>query len=657
MRFSILGPLEVIDDDGNAVAVSRPLHRRALSLLLLRADRTVRSPDLIAALWAGQPPQRASTSLRTCVYGLRQALPDPARLQTHQHGYLITTRPGEVDLPEFRDLAEHGAKALDSGDHAAAVAALSAALRLWREPPLADLPAVPERDRLLEAKSIAQEAQIDARLALGQHRDVLADLRSLVAADPLREHLWAQLILALYRCGARADALAAFGRARVRLVRTLGMEPGPELTDLHRKVLADAPELLLRSGHQDTGQPDTRRPGRRQPGRPAAATAAGPVAAAVGPATVRLPAPASVFAGRSAELAALASRLPGRGMPVAVLTGMPGAGKTALALQAAHQAAPRFPDGQLYAPLSVDGRPRDPQEVLGDLLSGLGTPATAVPAPGPDRSAIFRAMLARRRVLVVADDVRSPGQLRPLLPDAGGSALLVTSRSRLTGLASPHRIELAGLTPDQCGWLLTAISGRPLTGSDRASAEAIAAACGYLPLAVQIAATRLAREPGLTLAWLAALLADEFDCLSQLSVGDLSVRDRLAAAADPPARRALALLAAAGTTEVAEWLATVLLGEDDAPGLLAALADASLIHQATAGNPPRTSYRLHRLVLGYGRELLADAGPGLLGSVTGRLAASGWLHLAELGSHPAARPAVRPAARPTARPVGRAMGG
>ncbi|MDA8323273.1 MAG: hypothetical protein M0030_26160, partial [Actinomycetota bacterium] len=113
----------------------------------------------------------------------------------------------------------------------------------------------------------------------------------------------------------------------------------------------------------------------------------------------------------------------------------------------------------------------------------------------------------------------------------------------------------------------------------------------------------------------------------------------------------------AGTTEVAEWLATVLLGEDDAPGLLAALADASLIHQATAGNPPRTSYRLHRLVLGYGRELLADAGPGLLGSVTGRLAASGWLHLAELGSHPAARPAVRPAARPTARPVGRAMGG
>lgn len=643
MRFSILGPLEVIADDGTTVAVRRPLHRRALSLLLLRAGQTVRSPDLIAALWAGQPPQRASTSLRTCVYGLRQALPDPARLQTHQHGYLITTRPGEVDLPEFRDLAEHGAKALDSGDHADAVAALSAALRLWREPPLADLPAVPERDRLLEARSIAQEALIDARLALGQHRDVLADLRSLVAAYPLREHLWAQLILALYRCGARADALAAFGRARVRLVRTLGMEPGPELTDLHRKVLADAPELLLSSRQPGSGQQPS-----GQPGRPAA-TVTGPAGAAAGPVTGRLPAPASVFAGRSAELAALASRLPGRGMPVTVLTGMPGAGKTALALQAAHQAAPRFPDGQLYAPLSADGRPRDPQDVLGDLLSGLGTPASAVPAPGPDRSAIFRAALARRRVLVVADDARSAGQLGPLLPDAGGSAVLVTSRSRLTGLAGPQCIELDGLTPDQCGWLLTAISGRPLTGSDRACAEAIAAACGYLPLAVQIAATRLAREPGLTPAWLAALLADEFDCLSQLSVGDLSVRDRLAAAADPPARRALALLAAAGTTEVAGWLATVLLGEDDAPALLGALADASLIQHATAGSPPRTSYRLHRLVLGYGRELLADAGPGLLGSVTGRLAASGWLHLAELGS--------RPAARPAARPVGRAMGG
>ncbi|MHB1597089.1 MAG: AfsR/SARP family transcriptional regulator [Streptosporangiaceae bacterium] len=634
----------MIDDNGSAIQVSRPLHRRALSLLLLRADRTVRSADLIAALWAGQPPQRTSTSLRTCVYGLRQALPDPARIRTHQHGYLITTRPGEVDLPEFRDLAENGGRALDSGDHAAAVAALSAALRLWREPSLADLPAVPERDRLLEARNIAQEALIDARLALGQHRDVLADLRSLVAAHPLREHLWAQLMLALYRCGARADALAAFSRARVRLVRTLGMEPGPELTDLRRKVLADAPELLLRSGQ----------PGSGQPGRPAVAVTGTDAATEVGTAgraSCRLPAPASVFAGRSAELAALASRLPGRGTPVTVLIGMPGAGKTALALQAAHEAAPRFPDGQLYTALSADGRPRDPDEVLGDLLSGLGTPASAVPAPGTDRTALLRSVLARRRVLIVADDARSAGQLRPLLPDAGGSALLVTSRSRLADLAGAERIELTELTPDQCGWLLSAISGRALTGPDHASAAAIAAACGYLPLAVQIAATRLARDPGLTPAWLAALLADEFGCLSQLSVGDLSVRDRLATAG-PQARRALALLAVAGTTEIAGWLAAVLLGEDDAGTLLGALADASLIHPVTAGSPPRTSYRLHRLVLGYGRELLADAGPGLLGSVTGRLAASAWLHLAKLGTRPAARPVGRPAPRPAGRTVG-----
>jgi DNA-binding SARP family transcriptional activator len=633
MRFSILGPLEVIDDNGSTVRVSRPLHRRALSLLLLRADRAVRSGDLIAALWAGQPPRQASTSLRTCVYGLRQALPDPARFRTHQGGYLITIRPGELDLPEFRDLAEHGGKALDRGDHATAVAALGAALRLWREPPLADLPAVPERDRLLEARIIAQEALIDAQLALGQHRDVLADLRSLVAANPLREHLWAQLMLALYRSGARADALATFGRARVRLVRTLGMEPGPELQDLHRKVLADAPELLLRSGQPGTGRS----------GKPAA-TVTGPGGAATGPAIRQLPAPACVFAGRSAELAALADRLSGCGGPITVLTGMPGVGKTALALQAAHQAAPRFPDGQLYAALSTDGRARAPQEVLGDLLSGLGTPAGAIPAPGPDRSAMFRSVLARRRVLVVADDARSAGQLGPLLPDAGGSTILITSRSRLTGLTGAQRIELTGLTPDQCGWLLSAISGRPLTGPGHASAAAIAAACGYLPLAVKIAATRLAREPGLTPAWLAALLADEFDCLSQLSVGELSVRDRLAAAADPPARRALALLAVAGTTEIPGWLAAVLLGEDDAGTLLGALADASLIQPATGGNPARTSYRLHRLVLGYGRELLADAGPGLLGSVTGRLAASGWLHLAELSTRPAVRPIGRASA-------------
>ncbi|MHB1431508.1 MAG: AfsR/SARP family transcriptional regulator [Streptosporangiaceae bacterium] len=654
MRFSILGPLEVIDDDGRVVQISRPLHRRALSLLLLRTGRAVRAADLIAALWAGQPPQRVSTSLRTCVYGLRQAMPDPARLHTHQHGYLITTRPGELDLPEFRDLAERGGTAMDRGDHAAAVTTLSAALRLWREPPLADLPAVPERDRLLEARNIAQEALLDARLALGKHRDVLADLRGLVAADPLREHLWAQLMLALYRCGARADALAAFGRARVCLVRTLGMEPGPELTDLHRKVLADAPELLLAAERPGIGP--LARPARAadpptgslaavagQPARSSAPAAAQPSGSASGPAICQLPAPTSAFAGRSAELATLASRLTGHGMPVTVLTGMPGAGKTTLALQAAHQAAPRFPDGRLYAALSADGRPREPQEVLCDLLRGLGVPAGAIPAPGPERGALFRSVLARRRALIVADDARSADQVRPLLPDTAGSAVLVTSRSRLTGLAGAQVIELAGLTPDQCGWLLSAASGRPLTGPDHASAAAIAAACGYLPLAVQIAATRLARESDLTPAWLAALLADEFGCLNQLTVEDLSVRDRLAAAADPLARRALALLAVAGTTEISGWLATVLLGEDAADALLGALTDASLIHAATDGSPARTSYRLHRLVLGYGRELLADAGPGLLGSVTGRLAASGWLDLAGLGTHPAARPVGRSA--------------
>src|SRR5579875_2451426 len=184
--------------------------------------------ELAAAIWGDDPPQRPDLSLRTCVYGLRRLLPDPARLRTHPCGYLIDVAPGELDLAEFRDLASLGRQALDDGDPAGAADALGRALSLWREPALADLPDHAARERLIGHRRDALEALIDARLALGLHRQVLPELRGIVAAEPPREHAWAQLMLALYRCGARAEALAAFGRLRMTLVRAYGIEPGPE---------------------------------------------------------------------------------------------------------------------------------------------------------------------------------------------------------------------------------------------------------------------------------------------------------------------------------------------------------------------------------------------------------------------------------------------
>ena len=184
-------------------------------------------------------------SLRSCIYGIRKVLPDASRLRTHPSGYLISVQPGELDLDEFRDFASSGRKALDDGDPQTAAARLSQALGLWREPPLADLPAIAARERLLDQRKEARDALNDARLALGQHRQVLAELRGVVAADPLHEHAWAQLIIALYRSGARAEALGAFGRLRVTLISSHGIDPGPELQDLHRRVLADDPALMV----------------------------------------------------------------------------------------------------------------------------------------------------------------------------------------------------------------------------------------------------------------------------------------------------------------------------------------------------------------------------------------------------------------------------
>lgn len=640
MRFAMLGPLEISGDDGTVVAVSRRLHRHTLSLLLLSAGQPCSAGDLISGLWGDEPPLSPDVSLRSCVYGIRKLLPDPGRLRTHAAGYLITAGPGELDLHDFRDLARRGRAALDDGDPELAATLLADAVGLWREPPLADLPPIAEKERLIGQFNEAQDALMDARLALGRHRQALGELRSVVAADPLREHAWAQLILALYRSGARAEALGAFGRLRMTLVSAYGIEPGPELQDLHRQVLTDDPALMSWAG-----KPAQLRPAFQQAAQP----------------PCQLPAAVPDFTGREAELAELRGRLSGDGMPVTVLTGMPGAGKTALAVRAAHQVRASFPDGQLYALLDDAGRARDPQVVLAELLRGIGVPPDTIPAAGFEREALYRSALAGRRVLVLADGASSAAQVRPLLPGTPGSAVLVTSRARLADLDGVRLIEIGGLPPADSARLVSLISGRrpavPLRSARPVRAEdvgpqsgrnasartadagypgvldplmSIAAACGYLPLALRIAGARLAADPDLDIADLARLLADETQLLDQLVVGDISVRARLAAAvqsAGGPARRVLALLAASPRDTPGPLIGT-LLDEPDARLVAMALANAGLLRRVTGGAGKTASYRMHPLVRCYARELLADADPGMIGSATGRLLAFGWLERA-----------------------------
>jgi len=630
MRFSILGPLEVSDDEGRPIAVTRRLHRSALALLLFTAGEPCSSSRLISGLWGDEPPLSPDVSLRSCVYGIRKILPDSQRLVTRPSGYLIAVAPGELDLDDFLDFARRGRDALDRGEPRTATALLRQAVSLWREPPLADLPEVPARQGILDQRKETRDALNDARLAIGEHRQVLAELRSVVAADPVHEHAWAQLITALYRSGARAEALAAFGRLRFTLISGHGIDPGPELQDLHRRILADDPTLMITTGQAAEIPPTaisltpTPQPVCAPGPDPASAPRPAPASATPQP-VCQLPMAIGDFTGRTAELHSLLERLSGAGMAVTVVSGMLGAGKTTLAVHAAHLARACFPDGQLFACLDDCGRPRDPQVVLGELLRGLRVPTASILATRFEREALYRSALAGRRVLVLADGASSAAQVRPLLPGTAGSAIVVTGRARMPDLEGARFIELGGLQPADSVRLLIKIRGRDeaLRPAEAGAARSITSACWHLPLALRIAGARLADDPELTMVGLASLLADERRRLDELEIGEVSVRTRLVAAAKAvsgQARRALSVLAAADQREISGEEIAALLDDPATPDVAKQLADVGLLNRVSGnGQLSDRMYAMHPLVRAYARELIADADPGLADTASERL--------------------------------------
>jgi DNA-binding SARP family transcriptional activator len=247
MDFRILGPLEISSQDGN-IAPVQPLLRSVLCLLLLHAGDRIPRQRLAAMLWGDDLPRDPFGSLRTCVHGVRKALGFQDRLQTVSGGYALVLRDGDfLDLESFRQLRSDGLGASERGDYRNAARFLAQALGCWRDPPLADFPAYTDNfgsvGALLEQRTHTQEALIDARLALGQHRDLVAALRELTASEPLRERFWEQLMLAHYRSGNQAAALEAYIQAHTVLAEECGIEPGPELQKLHRRMLAADPAL------------------------------------------------------------------------------------------------------------------------------------------------------------------------------------------------------------------------------------------------------------------------------------------------------------------------------------------------------------------------------------------------------------------------------
>jgi DNA-binding SARP family transcriptional activator len=586
MRFSILGPLRADADDGSPLALSRPSQRATLAVLLLHATQPATKAFLIEALWGDSPPGDANTALRVRMRDARRGLAGHDRIETHSAGYQIILRPGELDADDFAVIARHGRAALDSGNAESGARLLEQACLLWRVPPLADVPDTPvmrtAATALLEQWRNAREWLIDARLALGQHQEMLSEIRAVIAADPLPEHPHAQLMLALYRAGQKAAALDVYSRLRELTTREFGQEPGPEARDLLAQVLDDSPALDV---------------------RPRARAANGLSSQPVWTPLRQLPAAPPDFTGRVAAIEALARRMPasemspsgmpGSAMTVTVLTGPPGAGKTALAVQAAQLASDTFPDGQLFVGFGGRGEQRRPADVLAELLRSLGVPTASIPGAMAERAALYRSVLAGRRVLVLADDVATAAQVRPLLPGSAGCVILVTSSSRLADLEGAQRIEVGPLSQQESITFLGKLVGTDRIAAERSSAIRVVVACGGLPLALRVAGARLAGNPALSVSDLAVAMARPRGPLPELAIGDLSVADRLSAAwqaLSPEARQSLWLLAQGRLAVVPAWLVTAATANSNMAART--LADSGLLMQ----DAPSGSYRLAPLI-------------------------------------------------------------
>ncbi len=406
---------------------------------------------------------------------------EPVRLLALGGGYRLQLQPESVDMHRFGMLID-GARAIK--DPNVRAARLAEALALWQGPALADAATGSMRERLCgsleEARFAAITDWIDAELAAGRHGELVGELSRLIDEHPLRERLHGQLMIALYRCGRRADALEAYQRAR-RLVAELGLEPGPQLRELEASIIADTARTGAAIDQQTARTAEPMVP-------------------------VQLPPGVADFVGRTSHLrrldALLGPEARATATVLAVITGTAGVGKTSLAVHWARRVSERFPDGQLFVDMRGfhTGPPMSPVEALALSLGALGVAAERIPISVEGQTALYRSILAGRRVLVVLDNVADADQVRPLLPGDPGCLMLVTSRDRLSGLVAldgAHRLKLDVLPAADAVDVLAHAAGADRIGVDRDSAVELANLCGHLPLALRIAGARLADRPHL----------------------------------------------------------------------------------------------------------------------------------------------------------------
>ncbi|MEU6740140.1 AfsR/SARP family transcriptional regulator [Streptosporangium sandarakinum] len=606
MEFRVLGALEVTAD-GQRVDLGGIRQQTVLAVLLLDANRTVATGRLMEAIYGDDPPATSRAQVQICISALRRlfaAHGGEEVIVTRSQGYALRADDEQIDARRFENLVLRARRARDGGDPEEAVRHYREALALWRGPALEGIDSRLVQSvatRLAEQRITSNEDCLQLELDLGRHHELVGELTRLVEEYPLRERLLGQLMTALYRSGRQAEALQVYRDARRTMIDELGIEPNERLQQLEHAILTSDESL-------DAPQAPA----------PAGAAPQPPVPAVPG----MLPAGIADFIGRAEQVDVIRRRLTVASdgaarfaVPIVVITGRAGIGKTSVAVHAAHSVMEHFPDGQLFANLhSGVSRPVSPLQVLERFLRTLGIPGTALPDGLDERAETYRTLLADRRMLIVLDDVGSESQVLPLLPGNPASAVIITSRSRLAGLAGVTHVDVDLFDPAHSVDLLSHVAGTDRVRSESGSAAALAELCGHLPLALRIAGARLAARPHWSVEQLVGRLRDETRRLDELMHGEMGIRASLSLTYDgisEEARRLFRRLAILDSHVFSGWTGAALLKQPllEAQDLLDDLADAQLVEVVGTGRGVHTQYRFHDLVRVFARERLAAEEP------------------------------------------------
>ncbi|XVV15321.1 BTAD domain-containing putative transcriptional regulator [Actinoplanes sp. CA-131856] len=504
LKVRVLGPVEVVAGDTVVSGADRQL--AVLGMLVAARGRTVTPDRLIDQLWEGQPPPSGTNSLQAYVSRLRRLLEPHRRpraaatvLVSEGAGYALKLADDAVDAWALeRDLAR-----VPTLPPSRALAALEERLAAWRGAPYAQFAgetwARPETARLEELRWSAREKAVELLLRLGRVPEAVARATALTEEQPMRGEGWRLLARGLWADDRPADALDALERHGSYLAGELGLDPEPALAALERAIRSEA-----LAGPQGAPVP---------PVRPA-----------------QLPWPSASFEGRAAQLRELTAHAgSGDGTMLALITGAGGVGKTTLALRWAHDVAARYEDGQLYADLRGFGpedSPTDPAEILAGFLGALGVPDHRVPPGRDERVALYRSVLAGRRMLLVLDNARDAGQVRPLLPGTPGCAVVVTGRARLTGLVmteGAREVRLDAFTDDEARAYVRSRLRPEVADADPAARDAVIARCGGLPLALAVVCARAAASPPAASPLAVSPLAASPPAVSPLAASPLAV--------------------------------------------------------------------------------------------------------------------------------------